>query len=82
MNFNGDGRNWIKVNEVIDTRSYKWEPKAICGGEDHEVGAWGGPRMVYKWYDGKVHFKYFSCRQIVPLNVLICYDTLSFWNIS
>ena len=40
MNFNGDGKTWIKVNEVIDSRSYKWGPKAICEGEDYEVGAW------------------------------------------
>ena len=53
----GDGKTWIKVNEVIDTRSYKWGPKAICEGEDYEVGAWGAPRMVFKW---------FSCRQIEP----------------
>ena len=66
MNFNGDGRNWIKVNEVIDNRAYRWGPKAICDGQDHEVGAWAGPRMVFKWYDGKVDFKCFSCRQIVP----------------
>ena len=49
MNFDGDGKNWIKVNEVNDTRFYKWGPKAICDGEDYEVGAWGAPRMVYKW---------------------------------
>ncbi len=66
MNYNGDGKTWIKVNEVVDTRSYKWGPKAICEGEDYEVGAWGAPRMVYKWYRGKVDFKWFSCRQIIP----------------
>ena len=33
MNFNGDGKTWIKVNEVNDTRFYKWGPKAICEGE-------------------------------------------------
>jgi len=66
MNFNGDGKTWIKVNEVIDTRSYKWGPKAICEGKDYEVGAWGSPRMVYKWYRGDVDFKWFSCRQIEP----------------
>ena len=56
----------VKVNEVIDTRSYKWGPKAICEGQDYEVGAWGAPRMVYKWYRGDVDFKWFSCRQIEP----------------
>ena len=66
MNFNGDGKTWIKVNEVFDTRSYKWGPKAICEGQDYEVGAWGAPRMVYKWYRGDVDFKWFSCRQIKP----------------
>jgi hypothetical protein len=66
MNFNGDGKTWIKLNEVVDSRSYKWGPKAICGGEDYEVGAWGAPRMVYKWYGGDVDFKWFSCRQIDP----------------
>jgi hypothetical protein len=66
LNFNGDGKTWIKVNEVIDSRSYKWGPKAICEGKDYEVGAWGGPRMVYKWYRGDVDFKWFSCRQIEP----------------
>jgi len=65
MNFNGDGKTWIKVNEVIDTRSYKWGPKAICEGQDYEVGAWGAPRMVYKWYRGDVDFRWFSCRQIM-----------------
>jgi len=64
INFNGDGKTWIKINEVIDTRSYKWGPKAICEGQDYEVGAWGAPRMVYKWYRGDVDFKWFSCRQI------------------
>ena len=66
MNFNGDGKTWIKINEVIDTRSYQWGPKAICEGQDYEVGAWGAPRMVYKWYRGDVDFKWFSCRQIKP----------------
>jgi hypothetical protein len=69
MNFNGDGKTWIKVNEVIDTRVYKWGPKAICEGEDYEVGAWGAPRMVYKWYRGDVDFKWFSCRQIITTHV-------------
>ena len=69
MNFNGDGKTWIKVNEVIDTRSYIWGPKAVCEGEDYEVGAWGAPRMVYKWYRGDVDFKWFSCRQIIPTHV-------------
>jgi hypothetical protein len=66
INFTGDRKTWIKVNEVIDTRAYKWGPKAVCEGQDYEVGAWGGPRMVYKWYDGDVDFKWFSCRQINP----------------
>ncbi len=66
MNFSGDGKTWIKVSEVIDTRSYKWGPKAICEGEDYEVGVWGATRMVYKWYRGDVDFKCFSCRQIEP----------------
>jgi len=66
MNFNGDRKTWIKVNEVVDSRAYKWGPKAICDGQDYEVGAWAGPRMVYKWYGGDVDFKWFSCRQIEP----------------
>jgi len=69
MNFNGDGKTWIKVNEVNDTRFYKWGPKAICEGEDYEVGIWGAPRMVYKWYRGHIDFKWFSCRQIIPNHV-------------
>jgi len=39
----------------------------ICDGQDYEVGAWAGPRMVYKWYDGDIDFKWFSCRQINPI---------------
>jgi hypothetical protein len=70
MNLNGDGKSWIKVNEIIDSRAYKWGPKAICDGQDYEVGAWGAPRMVYKWYDGKVDFKWFSCRQIIPTQIV------------
>jgi len=66
LNFNGDGKTWVKVNEVVDCRLYKWGPKAICEGQDYEVGAWGAPRMVYKWYGGKVDFKMFSCRQVEP----------------
>jgi len=67
MNIDGDGKNWVKINEVTDTRAYKWGPKAICDGQDYEVGAWAGPRMVYKWYDGDIDFKWFSCRQINPI---------------
>jgi len=67
INLNGDGKTWVKINEVIDTRAYRWGPKAICEGQDYEVGAWGGPRMVYKWYGGDIDFKWFSCRQINPI---------------
>ncbi len=34
--------------------------KGICEGEDYEVGVWGAPRRVYKWYRGDVDFKWFS----------------------
>jgi len=67
MNFNGDGKNWVKINEVIDTRAYNWGPKAICDGQHYDVGAWPGARMVYKWYDGDIDFKWFSFRQMNPI---------------
>lgn len=67
INFNGDRKTWIKVHETIDHKDYKWgNSEAVCGGVPYQVGAWGSPRMVIKWYGCDVDFKWFSCRQITP----------------
>jgi hypothetical protein len=41
---------------------YKWGPITVWEGKDYEVGAWGELRMVYNGYEGKVDFKWFSCK--------------------
>jgi hypothetical protein len=65
INFTGDRITWVKVNQTIDNKGYKWgNSDAVCGGVPYQVGAWKSPRMVIKWYGCDVDFKWFSCRQI------------------
>ncbi len=39
MNFNGGGKTWIKVNEVVDSKFYKWGPKAYAKEKIMKLGS-------------------------------------------
>ena len=59
-----NNRNWVKVNEFVDSGGFG-NAGGECGGATDQIITWGGPITTYRWDNSPdVDVKDLSVREI------------------